>query len=185
MKPKKTKPKAKATKPKKPVRNGRPSDYRKEYAHLAYRFTLLGHTDAELAVDFGVAESTINRWKLAHPEFCESIKRGRTPADCDVVESLYKRACGFTKRMVKMFQYNGEVIEHEYDEYFPPEVGAMVYWLKNRQRALFRDRPEISVEVNATTLRLPDWAIDAANDLHRERQGEVKLLGEGYAKLTA
>lgn len=137
---------------------------------MAYRFTLLGHTDRELAEDFGVVESTISLWKLKHPAFSEALKRGKTAADCDVVESLYKRACGFTRRAVKIFQSDGASFEHEYDEYYPPEVGAMVYWLKNRQRTLFRDRPEISAEINATTLRLPDWAIEAASQLHRERQ---------------
>lgn len=154
-----------------PKRQGRPSVYRTEYNHLAYRFTLLGHTDQELADDFEVDVATIKRWKLKHEAFCAAIKKGKTAADCDVVESLYKRACGFTRKAVKIFQSEGTSFEHEYEEYFPPEVGAMVYWLKNRQRALFRDRPEISVEVNANTLRLPDWAIEAANQLHRDNQG--------------
>ena len=58
----------------KTMAGGRPSKYKKEYAEQAYKFCLLGATDARLGEFFGVSEQTINAWKDAHPEFLESIK---------------------------------------------------------------------------------------------------------------
>ncbi len=38
-------------------------------------------TDEELGQFFGVCERTINNWKTAHPQFLQSIKRGKVIAD--------------------------------------------------------------------------------------------------------
>jgi hypothetical protein len=73
---------------------GRPSVYRKEYVEQAFRLALLGQTDAEMAAFFGIGEATLNRWKLAHPEFRESISRGKEDADSKVAASLYQAALG-------------------------------------------------------------------------------------------
>ena len=69
-----------ATKPAKkasPVKTGRPTKYKSEYAEQAVKLCMLGMTDAEMASFFDVSESTLNLWKEAHPEFSESIKRGK------------------------------------------------------------------------------------------------------------
>ena len=63
---------------------GRPTDYKPEYIDQAFRLCLLGATDKEMANFWGVEESTINNWKLAHPEFLESIKAGKIDADTKV-----------------------------------------------------------------------------------------------------
>ena len=68
---------------------GRPTEYRPEYAEDTRKLCLLGFTDAQLADFFDVSEATINNWKIAHPEFLESIKKGKEVADCEVVQSLY------------------------------------------------------------------------------------------------
>ena len=54
---------------------GRPTKYKEEYNEQAYKLCLLGHTDAEMAEFFEVDVSTIHRWKIDYPEFCDSIKR--------------------------------------------------------------------------------------------------------------
>lgn len=115
---------------------------------MAYRLALLGQTDKQMAAFFGVSEQTLNTWKHKHPKFLESLKRGKIEADADVVESLFKRATGFTKKAVKIMQADGKSFEHVYDEYYPPEVGAIVFWLKNRQKEQFRDKPDVNVTVN-------------------------------------
>lgn len=118
---------------------------------MAYKLALLGLTDKELASFFDVSEQTLNSWKKKHPKFLESLKKGKTDADAEVAVSLYKRAIGFTRRAVKIMQSEGKSFEHEYDEYYPPEVGAIVFWLKNRQRDKFRDKPDLNLTVNHET----------------------------------
>ena len=106
-------------------KGGRPTSYKEEYAEQAYKYCLLGATDSQLATFLEVAESTINNWKKDHPEFLESVRRGKTLADVNVAEAYYKRATGFEKdNCEKVFQYQGEVIRTHIKEYFPPDSGA-------------------------------------------------------------
>ena len=61
---------------------------------------------------------------------------------------MYAKACGKAKRVTKkkrdVLDSDGrkvtltEVIE----ETLPPDTTAMIYWLKNRQPELWRDRPK-------------------------------------------
>ena len=83
------------------VKKGRPTEYKAEYVEQAYKLCLLGHTDRELGGFFGVAETTINNWKLAHPEFFEAIINGKEVADAEVAASLYQRAKGYSHRRIK------------------------------------------------------------------------------------
>lgn len=127
---------------------GRPTVYRVDYPELAYRLTLLGATDADMASAFNVSEQTLNTWKHKHPKFLEAIKRGKISADAEVAASLFHRAKGITRKAVKIFQHEGQSYEHEYEEYFPPDTGAAMAWLKNRRPAQWRDKPDVTVHVN-------------------------------------
>lgn len=119
------------------------STYKPEYAEQARKLCLLGATDKELADFFERTESTINNWKKAHPDFLDSIKRGREIADGDVAVSLYKRAMGYSHSAVKIFNDQGAPLEVEYTEHYPPDTAACIFWLKNRQRGRWRDKQEV------------------------------------------
>lgn len=62
--------------------------------------------------------------------------------------SLYERACGNAKRVTKKRR---DVLDSEgrkvtltevTEETLPPDTTAIIYWLKNRQPELWRDRPK-------------------------------------------
>ena len=61
---------------------GRPSRYRAEFAEQAGKLCRLGATDQKMAEFFGVDVATLNRWKLRHAGFCESLKRGGIFRQC-------------------------------------------------------------------------------------------------------
>ena len=122
---------------------GRPSKYKPEYADQAYKFCLLGADDNKLAMLFEVDVATINRWKDAHAEFRESIKKGKDIADAEIAHALYHRAKGYSHKAVKIFQHQGEIITEEYIEHYPPDTGAAMAWLKNRQSRDWRDKQDI------------------------------------------
>jgi hypothetical protein len=105
---------------------GRPTDYRPEYNEQAYKLCLLGHTDAELAAFFDVQESTINNWKLAYPEFLESIKKGKDIADSEVAAKLYHRATGYSHPDVDIKMYEGQIIETPLVKHYPPDTAAAI-----------------------------------------------------------
>lgn len=133
---------AKAAVPPKPKRKvGRPTDYKKEYAALATKFCLLGATDAQLAEFFEVEESTINNWKLKHPEFLEAIKDGKERADAEIAHSLYHRAKGYEHdaEEIKVVSGGGNSGSHvervAVRKIYPPDTKAITMWLTNRRRA--------------------------------------------------
>ena len=97
---------------------GRPTKYRPEFCEQAMRLCLLGAKDSELAAFFEVTESTLNKWKLEHAEFSESLSDGKENADANVASSLYKQALS-------------------------GNTTAAIFWLKNRRKRDWRDKQEI------------------------------------------
>lgn len=144
---------------------GRPTDYKPEYAEQVFRLCLLGLTDDELAKYFDVQTSTINNWKKSHEEFLEAVLNGREKADGKVAEGLYKRACGYAfdevtyeriavdeamqspeemeedNQAMKIEAYKKKVVT----KHLPPDPGAAMNWLKNRQKSKWRDNTDVNV----------------------------------------
>lgn len=133
---------------------GRPSSYKPEYAEQAEKLCRLGATLYDLADFFEVNVLTIHRWMSRFEEFCKAVKVGQAPADERVVRSLYERAVGYTYHSEKIF-YNakeGEVIRADVIEHVPPDPGAAMNWLKNRQRDKWSDTKTIDGHVSHTHL---------------------------------
>lgn len=122
---------------------GRPTEYKDEFNRQAEKLCLLGSTDADLADFFDVTETTINNWKLKHPDFFESIKRGKISADANVASRLYKRAIGYEHDEDKIFNNNGEPLIVPTIKHVQPDTTAAIFWLKNRQPKMWRDKQEI------------------------------------------
>lgn len=124
---------------------GRPTDYREEMNDQVYKLCMLGATDEQIADFFDIQVSTLNNWKKRHPAFMESIKQGKMGADMNVVNSLYKRATGYTAKKVVTANTGGIITDvKEVDEYVGPDTGAAIFWLKNRQPKQWRDKQDIA-----------------------------------------
>lgn len=122
---------------------GRPTKYKPEYNDLAFKFCLMGATDAKLAEFFDVTETTVNNWKIEYPSFFESIKAGREKADAEVAQSLYNRARGCTvKEDREVLTDTGDKEILTTTKQLPPDTAAAFIWLKNRQK--WQDRHEIT-----------------------------------------
>lgn len=144
----------------------RPTKYKAEYAEQARKLCLLGSTDADMADFFEVSESTIAKWKLAHKEFSESIKKGKAIADATVADRLYKRATGYEHDAVKIFNNGGEEMVVPYTERFAPDTTAAIFWLKNRASANWRDKQNIEHDVSD---KMADMILEARK---RARRGD-------------
>ena len=99
---------------------------------------LLGLTDEEIANDFGISKSTLNRWKKKHREFWDSLTRGKTRADAKVARSLYERANGYEHPETKFFvvktgRDTEEIQEKQTVTRYPPDTKAAAIWLSNRR----------------------------------------------------
>ena len=139
------KAKKKARKPAKsaPKKNGRPSDYRPEFCQKAADLCVSGATDQEVADLLKVSVRTLYRWQSEHPEFRQALKAGKELPDERVIRSLYHRAVGYTYPAVKIMQDKGRALIVPYMEHVPPDVTAMIFWLKNRRPGEWRDRQQL------------------------------------------
>lgn len=148
----------------------RPTAYKKEYAEQARKLCLLGATDVDLAEFFGVAKSTINLWKKKHPEFSDSLKKGKTVADAEVAESLYKRAIGIEYTETKVSTDGSKKKQEVTKKFIPPDAVSAIFWLKNRQPSKWRDKPfaedegeiatPVSININVVDARADDDSTD-------------------------
>lgn len=138
-------------------KGGRPTKYDPKFEKQVFKLSLLGATDKEIADFFEISEATVNNWKLEHPKFLESIKKGKEEADAKVVQSLFKRAVGtsipdsyaLTKKAKKTETGEAEeTVEFiPLRKHLPPDVTAQIFWLKNRQPEKWRDSHNIEARV--------------------------------------
>lgn len=120
---------------------GRPTKYDPIYPERVFKLCLLGATEKQIAAIFGISIQTMAVWKNAHPEFLDAIARGRLQADAEIAHSLYHRALGYKHPAVKIMQYEGVPVTVNYTEHYPPDTAAASLWLRNRQPAMWRDKP--------------------------------------------
>jgi transcriptional regulator with XRE-family HTH domain len=110
-----------------------------------------GLTDKEIAERFGIAKSTLNKWKIDFSTFSDSLKAGKEPIDAEVQKSLYQRAIGYSfkeKKVIVELDSNGNQkparIETT-EKIVPPDTTAQIFWLKNRRPDLWREKQEIEL----------------------------------------
>jgi len=124
--------------------SGRPSGYKPEFAKQALGLCKLGATDAELADYFEVTIPTIRAWSIENKEFFSAKRIGKVEYDERVERALFTRATGYSYDAVKIFMPAGatEPVYAPYREHVPPDSTAMIFWLKNRKRAEWRDKQD-------------------------------------------
>lgn len=143
-------------------REGRPSKYDSIDKTQIKKLILSGWDDAQISEFFGIAVSTLIRWKKKNKEFCLTLKDWKKEADLKVEKSLYQRAIGYDYDEVtyekskigglgiKLKKGEIESLKH-CDTYktkvvtkqVAPDVTAQIFWLKNRQPDQWRDRLEV------------------------------------------
>jgi hypothetical protein len=152
-------------------KRGQPTRYKPEYAETAHKLCQKGLTDYEISQFFEVSIATITNWKNAHPEFLAALKSGKEASDNRVERSLFHRAIGYSFEAEEVFQYQGEIIRAKVIKHVPPDTTSMIFWLKNRRKAEWRDVHNHDVRVTAEYDRMSDEELAA-----RLREGAKLLL---------
>jgi hypothetical protein len=126
---------------------GRPSSYDPSMNEAARKLALLGLNDEEMSEFFGVTRQTFDNWKGEFPAFFAALMDGKTVADSNVADSLYKRATGEHVEIEKVYtnRVTGEKQTIKVMTYIPGEPGAAMNWLKNRRRQNWADRQDVHV----------------------------------------
>jgi hypothetical protein len=136
---------------KKPAAGGKPSA-RGKYAQwrtesgleLLAAWARDGCTDEDLAKKIGVAPSTFYDWKRRFPDIAEAVSKGKEIVDIKVENALLKRALGYTYTEVKKEGTvngikNGTAKVTVTEKTMPPDVAAIIFWLKNRKPDVWRE----------------------------------------------
>ena len=132
-----------------------------------------GLTNPEIAVKMGVARSTLIDWQKKHKEFGEALRQGKEVADRKVEMTLYKRALGYDyDETTEIKDKNGNIVEKKtITKHMPPDVGAICFWLKNRKRGIWVDRPHANSEDNGNTgvIEITAFKDNSANGSEQEK----------------
>ena len=117
------------------TKRGQPTKYdQKKHPDLAFWMAYAGLTDTQIAKELGIAESTLNLWKLKHSEFSESLKKGKETPDDQVEAALLRRAKGFV--------YEEVTPQGVVKKVALPNPASMIFWLKNRRPKRWREKIE-------------------------------------------
>lgn len=106
-----------------------------------------GLSDEQIACNMGIRRSTLADWKKKYPDISDTLKKGKDFADTQVENALFKRALGYSYTETKEVEKDGIVTQTvKTKKKVLPDVGAAVFWLKNRRPDIWRDKPKEEVE---------------------------------------
>jgi len=169
---------------------GRPSKYEQTFStvELIYNLALLGAREVDIADVLGISISTMKNWKDTHPEFLIALNKGRRQADAVIAKSLFHRAKGYTHKDTDIRIYKGHIIKTPILKHYPPDTTAAIFWLKNRQRELWRDvhRTEHTgkdggpIEYNFDVSELTDEELKIATDMGLKLKKQNRKTKDGH-----
>lgn len=117
-----------------------------------------GLTDEQIFKNLGISRDTFYKYKEKYADFSDALKKGKEVADIEVENALFKRAIGYKYKEVikevkeidgKKTTYVKEVIKE-----MPGDVGAQIFWLKNRKSSKWKDKQDIDIEDNNVSITI-------------------------------
>lgn len=117
-----------------------------------------GLTNEQIMKNLGIGRDSFYRYKDKYSEFSDALKKGKEVADIEVENALFKRAIGYKYKEVikevkeidgKKSTYIKEVVKE-----MPGDVGAQIFWLKNRKSSKWKDKQDIDIEDNNVSITI-------------------------------
>lgn len=124
-----------------------------------------GKTDKQIAEYLGIGVNTLIDNKKKHVELSEALKKGKNELVLQLESALYKRALGgyYTKKITRVYiedasgKKTGDVQVTETFTEERPDVGALVFALKNLDPDRWRDKVETNVNVEELSQAMHDF----------------------------
>lgn len=166
---------------------------RPDFLATVYQLARRGAQYADIAAALQVSEGAVKKWAAEDDEFVAAYKRGKDEFDSGEVESaLLKAARGYEYeetdvKSVVLVRGKGEdkitvpaeevTVKHKK---MAPNVGAIVFWLTNRQRDRWQntryEKKDVNVKVEAGEV------FDLQEVPTEELEGMYTTLGKALAK---
>ena len=148
----------------------RPTKYEKEIKpHIEdiRKAVESGATDKEIATAFGIAESTLYKYKKEKPEFSAAFARGREKVCIEIKAALLKKALGFEyteEKSVAKHDKDGDavVMVETYKKYQPPSETAAAMLLRNYDSD-WRDNDNAAARLKQQEIELKQAIAKATN----------------------
>ena len=110
-----------------------------------------GLTDEQIAKNIGINRTTLYEWKKKYPDISNALKKGKTIYDVEAEQNLHKVGQGYYIEEVETYitETNGVQTKRikKTKKWVPPNVTALIFWLKNRKPDVWMDRKAKEVEV--------------------------------------
>lgn len=117
-----------------------------------------GLTDEQIFKNLGISRDTFYKYKEKYSDFSEAIKKGKEVADIEVENALFKRAVGYKyKEVIKeVKEIDGKKSTYikEVTKEMPGDVGAQIFWLKNRKSSKWKDKQDIDIQDNNVSITI-------------------------------
>lgn len=131
----------------------------------------------------GVSTGWVKIMRKKDPAFAEAEIKAREKIDGQVVDALLKRALGFYKPVKKpMPVHDGDGVSHielvEYEEYFPPELQAIKFWLANRRPHEWSLTQTINVNRDQVAQMSDDKLLEAVFKVIDDQKPKLEVTDE-------
>lgn len=117
-----------------------------------------GLTDEQIFKNLGISRDSFYRYKDKYSEFSDALKKGKEVADIEVENALFKRAIGYRykEKIKEVKEIDGKktVFIKEVEKEMPGDVGAQIFWLKNRKSSKWKDKQDIDIEDNNVSITI-------------------------------
>lgn len=127
---------------------------------LIERWYRNGSTDEEVSQKLNISKTTLYKYVEDHSELSELRKKSKEIIDSEVEEALLKKSLGYEyTETTREERWNNDTkkyemaITKEVTKQVAPDTTAMIFWLKNRQPELWKDKHEVE---HSGSLKLED-----------------------------
>ena len=129
-----------------------------------------GLLEKQIANNLGVSVSTFEEYKKKHPELSELLRRNKEVADFEVENALFKRCTGFD---VVEETWEEGVLTKKVKKHVAPDPTAIIFWLKNRKPAQWRDKRNVDVgNTNDEPFRFNNLSTDQIKKMLKKESDE-------------
>lgn len=99
-----------------------------------------GLKDKTIADNIGIKPQTLYDWKRRFPSFSEALKKTKEIIDNEAEEALIRAMLGYDYEEVTTYiDSNGKKSVKKVKKHMPPNITALIFYLKNRRPEDWRD----------------------------------------------